>query len=88
MELSGLRDGPGLSGESPTPALLLALWRALRAVDCAGDTIVGTLMGRCRKALGPGEKERERERWKPLTEHVSQTEEVTRESASVPLDKL
>ena len=52
MLLSGLREGPGLSGDTPIP-VLLDLLREVRGLGCAGDTIVGTLMGRCCKAVGP-----------------------------------
>lgn len=52
----GLREGPGLSGDTPAAAILLDLLRGVRLEGCAGDTIVGTLMGRC-MAVGPGQRE-------------------------------
>ena len=53
MLCRGLREDPGLSGDTPTG--LLDLFRVARLVDTAGDTIVGTLMGRWMD-VAPGEE--------------------------------
>ena len=53
MLCRGLRRGPGFSGDTPT--VLLDLFRVVRPVGCAGDTMVGTLMGRWMDVV-PGEE--------------------------------
>ena len=69
----GLWEGPDLSGLIPTVTVFLDLLRMVRLVTWAGDTMVGTLMGRCREAVGTaGMKE------PGVSECVSRNENIVR----------